>query len=293
MKRKVKYPQGGDLVLGAEQEPECADWMGSCGGSSWGFWTMGANTMPRAFDIVQEGDEWVYTPSPLLEGEPELVTEPEQVTTYTISEDAVWSDETPISCADFVYTWDQVANGEEIYDRTGFRNIGSVECPDGDDGKTVVVTYATPFAGWKSIFGGQFGIFPAHILEGQDRNAAMVDGYDWSGGPWIIDEWTRGEQIVLVPNENYWGTVPSLDKRDVPVHHRLVRRVRGVHRRRGPRHLPAAAARHGRRGRGGHRRCDRRRAGPVAQPRGPLAQQRGAAVRLAGRASGVRLLARP
>ena len=50
-------PQGGDLVLGAEQEPECADWMGSCGGSSWGFWTMGANTMPRAFDIVQEGDQ--------------------------------------------------------------------------------------------------------------------------------------------------------------------------------------------------------------------------------------------
>jgi peptide/nickel transport system substrate-binding protein len=206
-----EVPQGGDLVLGAEQEPECADWMGSCGGSSWGFWTMGANTMPRAFDIVQDGDQWVYQASSLLEGEPELVTEPEQVVTYQISDEAVWSDETPITCADFVYTWDQVANGEEIYDRTGFRNIGSVDCPEGEDGKAVVVNYAEPYAGWKSIFGGQFGIYPAHILEGQDRNAAMIDGYDWSGGPWLIDEWTRGEQIVLVPNENYWGTVPSLD----------------------------------------------------------------------------------
>lgn len=206
-----EVPAGGDLVLGAEQEPECADWMGSCGGASWGFWTMGVNTMPRSFDIVQDGDEWVYEPSILLEGEPELETDPQQVTTYQIAEDAQWSDETPITCADYVYTWDQVANGEDIYDRTGWRNIESVECPDGDDGKAAVVTYAEPYAAWKSLFGGQYGLFPAHLLEGQDRNAEMVDGYEWSGGPWLIEAWTRGEEIRLVPNENYWGTVPSLD----------------------------------------------------------------------------------
>ena len=36
-----RCPTGGDLVIGAEQEPDCADWIASCGGSSWGFWTMG------------------------------------------------------------------------------------------------------------------------------------------------------------------------------------------------------------------------------------------------------------
>lgn len=206
-----EVPAGGELVLGAEQEPECVDWISSCAGASWGYWTMGVNTMPRSFEIVQEGDQWVYAPSSLLEGEPELETDPQQVTTYQISEDAVWSDETPITCADYVYTWDQIVNGEDIYDRTGYADIESVECPDGEDGRTVVVTYAEPYASWKALFGGQFGIYPAHILEGQDRNAAMADGYDWSGGPWLIEEWVRGEQIVLVPNENYWGTVPSLD----------------------------------------------------------------------------------
>jgi len=45
-------PQGGTLVIGAEQEPDCADWFGTCGGSSWGFWMMNVNTMPRAFDVV-------------------------------------------------------------------------------------------------------------------------------------------------------------------------------------------------------------------------------------------------
>lgn len=203
---------GGDLVLGAEQEPECMDWMGICGGSSWGFWMAGVQTMPRAFEIVEGDDDgWDYEAGDLLTGEPELVTDPQQVVTYTIADDPVWSDGEPIVCADFAYTWDQVVNGEEIYDRTGFQDIASVECPDGDDGKTVVTTYSTPYAGWKSLFGGQYGIFPAHILDGQDRNAAMVDGYDWSGGPWLIDSWTRGEEVRLVPNDNYWGTVPNLD----------------------------------------------------------------------------------
>ena len=206
-----EVPEGGNLVIGAEQEPECMDWMGSCGGSSWGFWMAGVNTMPTSFEIVADGDSWTYEASNLLAGEPELETDPQQVVTYTIADDAVWSDGEPISCADYVYTWDQVANGTDIYDTTGFRDIDTVECPDGDDGKTVVVTFAQSYAGWKSIFGGQFGIFPAHILEGQDRNAAMLDGYDWSGGPWIIDHWTRGEEIQLIPNENYWGEAPHLD----------------------------------------------------------------------------------
>jgi len=31
-------PDGGTLVIGAEQEPDCFDWVGQCGGSQWGAW---------------------------------------------------------------------------------------------------------------------------------------------------------------------------------------------------------------------------------------------------------------
>jgi peptide/nickel transport system substrate-binding protein len=200
---------GGELVVGAEQEGECLDWINTCGGSSWNFWMAGVTTMPRVYDIVQDGENWVYEPSILLDGEPELVTDPQQVVTYHISEDAVWSDGEPIVCGDFVYTWDQIKNGEAIYDTTGYKDISAVDCPDD---KTAVTTYENPYAGWKSLFGTQFGVFPSHILEGQDRHEAMNDGYDWSGGPWKIDEWARGEQLVLVPNENYWGDKPKLER---------------------------------------------------------------------------------
>ena len=68
--------EGGDLVIGAEQEPDCVDWISSCAGASWGYWTMGVTTMPRAFDVVKDGDDWVYEPSILLDGEPELAEDP-------------------------------------------------------------------------------------------------------------------------------------------------------------------------------------------------------------------------
>jgi peptide/nickel transport system substrate-binding protein len=205
-----EVPEGGTLVLGAEQEPECIDWISSCAGASWGFWTMNVNTMPRSFDIV-EGDDggWVYEPSILLDGEPELETDPDQVITYTISDDAVWSDNEPITCADYAYTWDQIANGDDIYDTTGYANIASVECPSD---KEVVVTFETPYSGWKQLFGGQYGIYPSHILEGQDRNAMMANGYDFSAGPWVIENWEKGVEVSLIPNENYWGEQPKLDK---------------------------------------------------------------------------------
>jgi peptide/nickel transport system substrate-binding protein len=53
---------------------------------------------------------------------------------------------------------------------------------------------------------------PSHLLEGQDRAAAMANGYEFSGGPWIIEQWDKGVEVSLIPNENYWGEQPKLDK---------------------------------------------------------------------------------
>jgi peptide/nickel transport system substrate-binding protein len=203
-------PQGGTLVIGAEQEPDCVAWIKSCAGSSWGFWMMGATTMPRSFDTVKNGDVWEPVASDLLTGEPELDdTDPEKpVITYDINPEAVWSDNTPITCDDFAFTWDSIANGSDIYDPTGYVDVESVECPDP---KQAVVTFARPYSAWKELFGGGYGVFPKHLLEGKDILAEMGSGYSFSGGPWIIDHWQKGVEVELVPNENYWGEPPKLD----------------------------------------------------------------------------------
>src|SRR6185436_7849360 len=56
--------KGGTLVVGAEQEPDCADWIESCAAASWGTWIYGGLTMPRLFDFDPEKSELV--PSKVL-----------------------------------------------------------------------------------------------------------------------------------------------------------------------------------------------------------------------------------
>jgi peptide/nickel transport system substrate-binding protein len=164
--------------------------------------------MPFPFDIVQQGDNWVYKASSVLAGEPTVVTSPKMVVTYKINPKAVWSDGKPITSTDFKYTWTQVTTGKDIYDTTGFNQVESV---DDSDPATAVFTFKTPYASWKGMF-GQYGIYPSHILEGQDRNAAMKDGYTWSAGPWKLESWNKGVEFTLVPNDAYWGTKPLVDK---------------------------------------------------------------------------------
>ena len=199
-------PQGGTLVLGAEQQGDCTDWMGSCGGTSWFFWSIGSQTMPRTYSVEKSGDGWEYKATDLLTGDADLKTSPKQVVTYHINPKAKWSDNTPITSKDFKFTWDQVAHGKDIYDRSGYDKVESV---DDSDPATAVVTFKEPYADWKSLFGSQFGIYPAHLVK---DHSEIANGYNWSAGPWKLDHWTKDVEWVLVPNENYWGPKPKLDK---------------------------------------------------------------------------------
>lgn len=203
------------LNIGAEQEPDCLDFIGTCSGSSWGFWMVAVQTLPRAYAVEQVGDKQEYETkrTDLLASEPVLKTSPVQTITYEINPKAVWSDGVKITGADFEYTYDQIAHTDDVYDPAGYTDIASVKTDAKDDHK-VVVTYkeGTVYAGWKSLFGGNYGVFPSHLLKGKDRNATMKDGYTFSGGPFKLKKWAKGESITLVPNDKYWGEKPKVDE---------------------------------------------------------------------------------
>ncbi|MFS6530327.1 ABC transporter substrate-binding protein [Microbacterium aurugineum] len=207
---EVAVVDGGELVIGAEQEPDCTDWIATCAGSIWGTYVMQVPTMPAVFQTRQVDEEWVPVPSDLVTEEPvaEVAADGTQTITYSINPEAVWSDGEPITSADFAYTALQIRDGDDIFDKTGYDRITAV---DTSDPQTAVVTLDSAYAGWRTLF-SVYGIMPSHLLEGQDRAALMTDGYDFSGGPWKIEKWTRGTSVTLVPNENYWGEKPHLDR---------------------------------------------------------------------------------
>ena len=47
-------PKGGTLVIGAEQEPDCMDWISTCSGSTWGDYMVKEQTMPAPFVFEKE-----------------------------------------------------------------------------------------------------------------------------------------------------------------------------------------------------------------------------------------------
>jgi peptide/nickel transport system substrate-binding protein len=201
---------GGTLVVGAEQEPDCADWISVCAGAIWGNYTMAVTTLPTAFDTRKVDGTWKLVPSNVLAGEPTVEQHGgEQVITYKINPKAVWSDGTPITSDDFKYTALQIRDGKGIFDKTGYDLIKSVATPDK---RTAVVTLESSYGPWRQLFGGSNLILPAHLLSGKDRNKVMRDGYSFSGGPWKIASWKKGTSVTLVPNDRYWGNKPKLDK---------------------------------------------------------------------------------
>ena len=199
----------GTLVVGAEQDAACTDWIDQCAASLWGSEMIQYQTMPRVFDFAETDGIWTEVASPTMASFPTVASvNGKQTVTYTISDKAVWSDGVPISSADFKYTANQINTDKNVYDPTGYNQIESV---DATNPKVAIVTFKEPFASWTQLFGSDYGIQPSHILEGKNRDKLMKNGYSWSGGPWIA-KWQKGVSVTLTPNPNYYGTKPTIQK---------------------------------------------------------------------------------
>lgn len=186
--------RGGTVVIGAG-DPLCTDWYGQCGSNHFGIASL--QTLPSPLRFVDGS----YEVTPLLSGEPLLDAGPPQRVTYRINPQALWSDGTPITSADFKYSWEQ---GRP----TNVRGMADIAEVDDTDPRVAIVTWRQPSATWRDRFRP---ILPKHLLEGKDRATEMKDGYKFSGGPWLIEEWTRGQQITFVRNPRYWGPPTYLD----------------------------------------------------------------------------------
>lgn len=152
----------------------------------------------------------------------ETSTSPQTIV-YKINPKATWSDGTPISAADFIYNW-QAQSGSPKYkdvggkaflpvSTNGYAQIKSIT--SSDNGKTATMVMSTPYADWQSLFGTAYGMVPAHIAEKVGFNngfqtfspATMI-----SAGPYEIQSYTKGEDLVEVRNPHYWGTPGKLSK---------------------------------------------------------------------------------
>jgi peptide/nickel transport system substrate-binding protein len=143
-----------------------------------------------------------------------------QTIVYQINPKAKWSDGVPISASDFIYNWESQSGNPKYKDvggkaflpagTSGYNQISSVTGSNG--GKTVTVVFSKPFADWKSLFSP---MIPAHVAQKYGFNNGFQSfgpAVEVSGGPYEIQSYTKGEDLVEVPNPHYWGPKPHLSK---------------------------------------------------------------------------------
>ncbi|MFN2496586.1 MAG: ABC transporter family substrate-binding protein [Pseudonocardiaceae bacterium] len=150
----------------------------------------------------------------------ELTSDDPQTVTYTLREEATWSDGTPMTWQDFRAQW-QALNGTNealrISSSTGYSDIGSVE--RGSTDKQAVVTFATTFSDWQSLFSP---LYPASTNTNPEVfNTGWTQGLPVTAGPFKVDQIDRtANTITLVRDEKWWGATPRLERivyRAIPI----------------------------------------------------------------------------
>jgi peptide/nickel transport system substrate-binding protein len=193
------------------QEPDSLNWLYS------NMWF--ASVMQQLYHCWAWEFDDANTPFPRLVTEvPSMdnggVSEDGLVITMNLRDDIVWSDGTPITAADFVFTYQMIVDpANTVSSVYPYDYLESVEAPDE---RTVVMTFAEPFAPWQSLFWR--GVLPKHILEPVYQAKGSIDEAEWNlapivgCGPFNFVEWESGSFIHFVKNENYWLGAPKLDE---------------------------------------------------------------------------------
>jgi len=135
------------------------------------------------------------------------------VLTFTINPKAKFNDGTPFTWESYKVTWEALNGTNEEYapsSTDGYSLIESVE--QGEDEYQAVVTFKQVYPWWKGLFWN-----PMHPKVNSPE--VFNTGYqeeahpEWGAGPYKLDDLDlNGGTATLVPNENWWGDKPLLDK---------------------------------------------------------------------------------
>lgn len=192
---------GGTMVFAHEQEPGMLNPLNPGGGGGGSNATGGL--IHAGPYVVNPDFEWV----PHLLAEDAEVSEDPFTVTYTIRDEAQWSDGTDLTSEDFVFTYETITNPDwNIASTQGYELISDYEILDD---KRVSFIFDEPYPSFRSLFSV---IIPKHDAEGEDWDTYWEDGVPVSNGPFVFDSWNRGQEMTFVRNENYWGDGPQLDR---------------------------------------------------------------------------------
>jgi peptide/nickel transport system substrate-binding protein len=154
--------------------------------------------------------------SALIYLDPEFRPQPDLATSWTVAPDGLtytfdlrpnvkWHDGRPFTSADVKFTFEEVLAKYHPLSKGIFQRVASVEAPEP---LKVVVRMKEAFGPFlTSLFAFNAAILPKHLFEGSDVLTNQANLKPVGTGPFKLQEWVRGDRIVLVRNEAYYNPV--------------------------------------------------------------------------------------
>ena len=135
--------------------------------------------------------------------------------TYTLRPDLVWSDGTPLTSKDVVYTFNRILEGR--YEKTNFGNyVRNIESVTAADERTVVMKVKAPSPIMERL---AVYILPEHVWSAIDAKAVKSfanepeEGQVLVGsGPFLVAQRETGQFIRMVANDSYYLGRPKVDE---------------------------------------------------------------------------------
>lgn len=119
--------------------------------------------------------------------------------TIEIREDVRYSDDTPFKVEDIIYTFETIKAANSIID---LQNVKAIEKLDETH---VVFQLKKPDTTFAHIL-ATTGLFS------EKHYSDTYNQHPIGTGPYILEQWDKGEKVILTPNPNYYGEEPEIKK---------------------------------------------------------------------------------
>lgn len=130
---------------------------------------------------------------------------------FKLRPNILFSDGQPLTADDVVFTYNTIMNpGVNAAPLRSY--FGNVKSCAKIDNRTIEFKLSEPYFLALDFIGGMT-IIPEHVYkfsngdEYNHRNAVLV-----GTGPYKVDKWDRGQQLVMVRNDKYWGERGTFDR---------------------------------------------------------------------------------
>jgi peptide/nickel transport system substrate-binding protein len=140
---------------------------------------------------------------------------------YRLRSGLRWSDGAPLGARDVVFTVHAILDSRNpVASREGYELIDTAEALDAQTVRLHLKRAWAPAVSTFFTYGTapQY-VLPAHVLEraGPLARSSFSSRPGVGDGPYVLERWNRGDELIYTANPRYWRGRPRIDELDVDI----------------------------------------------------------------------------